>query len=72
MNVLAPNSTQARLDIEIMSNEFAPRIIRFVQDGADQWFITYTVANDPTFATIKPYIETNTHPVQYVPPMEEE
>jgi hypothetical protein len=72
MQVLAPNSAQARQDIEIMSDEFYPFIIRFVEDGSGQLFITYTVANDPRFATIKVFILANTHEVTYVPPVMED
>lgn len=70
--VLAPNSDQARLDIEVMSDQFYPRKIRFVQDGADQWFITYTVANSPHFASIRQFILDNTHEVEYVPHVDPE
>lgn len=66
--VLRCDDAQARQDIEIMSNEFMPWIIRFTQDGAGVWFITYTVYNDPHFVTIRPYIDAHCVDYTYVPP----
>jgi hypothetical protein len=73
MLVRSPNSEQARLDIEIMSDQFLPKgKIRFVLDGAGQYFITYNTINAPLFAPIKQFILENTHDVEYVPPADPE
>lgn len=68
MQVLSPNSEQARFDIEVTSDQFFPDVIRFQKDGADQWFITFATRDASCFAPMRTMIIENTHEVTYVPP----